>query len=152
MKNYIPQCLRTKSQGRFYEEITHYCMIEYRCRISSLNLCFPLKLSGLNSYFQNSVLFILKKNPVLWCDNNNTHHFAQNLVFHSRTKHIEVDIHFIRNKVATGLLEVKYVNITDQLADILTKLLTTTRTTFLIFKLNLTPTPVFSLDGDVRDS
>ena len=37
--------------------------------------------------------------PLLWCDNQSATHLAANLVFHSRTKHIELCFHFIRDKV-----------------------------------------------------
>ncbi|RVW86355.1 Retrovirus-related Pol polyprotein from transposon RE1 [Vitis vinifera] len=37
--------------------------------------------------------------PILWCDNQSAAHLAANPVFHSRSKHIELDLHFIREKV-----------------------------------------------------
>jgi hypothetical protein len=44
-------------------------------------------------------------------------------VFHARTKHIEVDFHFVRVRVARKLLYVKFISSKDQIADIFTKLL-----------------------------
>lgn len=46
---------------------------------------------------------------------------TKNVVFHSRTKHIDIRHHFIRDLVAKKLLEVKHCNTHQQVADILTK-------------------------------
>uniref|UniRef100_A0A2N9F0E1 Reverse transcriptase Ty1/copia-type domain-containing protein n=1 Tax=Fagus sylvatica TaxID=28930 RepID=A0A2N9F0E1_FAGSY len=61
--------------------------------------------------------------PLLWCDNLSTIALASNPVFHAKTKHIEVDYHFIREKVVRRDIVVKFISTTDQLADILTKCL-----------------------------
>ena len=42
-------------------------------------------------------------------------------MFHARTKHIEIDFHFVRERVAAGALEVKFISSGDQLADVFTK-------------------------------
>ena len=57
----------------------------------------------------------------LICDNQAVLHIASNPVFHERTKHIEVDCHFIREKIASGCVATSFVNSNDQLADIFTK-------------------------------
>ncbi|RVW74296.1 Retrovirus-related Pol polyprotein from transposon RE2 [Vitis vinifera] len=57
----------------------------------------------------------------LICDNQTALHIASNPVFHERTKHIEVDCHFIREKITSGCVATSFVNSNDQLADILTK-------------------------------
>ena len=45
----------------------------------------------------------------------------ENLVFHSRTKHIEIDVHFVRENVENGEVKIRYVPTLHQLANIFTK-------------------------------
>ncbi|KAF5933195.1 hypothetical protein HYC85_029366 [Camellia sinensis] len=66
--------------------------------------------------------------PILWCDNVFAIALATNPVFHSRSKYIEVDCHFIRDKVLAKQLHLQYIPTTDQLADIFTKPLSVGRT------------------------
>ncbi|KAB2625402.1 hypothetical protein D8674_017062 [Pyrus ussuriensis x Pyrus communis] len=57
----------------------------------------------------------------LHCDNLSTTYMAANPVFHARTRHIELDYHFVCEKVALGSHEVRFVPSVDQPADLLTK-------------------------------
>ena len=70
------------------------------------------------------------------CDNQATLHISSNLVFYEKTKHIEVDCHFIREKIASGCMTTSFVNSNDQLADIFTKFLTGPRIKYICDKLS----------------
>lgn len=49
------------------------------------------------------------KHITLHYDNQSTIYMAMNPIFHERTKHIEIDCHFTREKVLKGLIELTYV-------------------------------------------
>ncbi|XP_057749111.1 retrovirus-related Pol polyprotein from transposon RE1 isoform X1 [Arachis stenosperma] len=57
----------------------------------------------------------------LYCDNKSAISISHNPVLHDRTKHVEVDKHFIREKIERGQICISYVPTTEQLADVLTK-------------------------------
>ncbi|MCI69177.1 retrovirus-related Pol polyprotein from transposon TNT 1-94, partial [Trifolium medium] len=55
--------------------------------------------------------------PALLCDNVSAVLIAHNPVLHARTKHLELDIHFVREKVIAKNLTIQHVPGTDQTAD-----------------------------------
>ena len=91
----------------------------------------------LQSLFKELGVQLDRGPAVIWCDNMGARSLAANPMFHARTKHIEVDVHFIREKVASGVVEVRYVPTTEQIADMFTKPLTIPQFTFLSDKLNM---------------
>ena len=86
--------------------------------------------------------------PFVLCDNISTLHLAHNPMFHGRTRHIEIDYHFIREIIARGATKAKHVSSEDQLADVFTKPLPKERFKALCNKLNLHEIPL-SLMGTV---
>jgi hypothetical protein len=63
----------------------------------------------------------LSQKPCLWCDNVRATYLSANPVFHARTKHIEINFHFVRERVAAKKLKIKFVSSKDQIADGFTK-------------------------------
>lgn len=47
--------------------------------------------------------------PIIWCDNVSEISLAQNPVFHSRSKHVKLDVHFVRDKVLAKTIDIRYV-------------------------------------------
>ena len=78
---------------------------------------------------------ILVQAPCLWCDNLGATYLSANPVFHDRTKHIEIDFHFVKERVANKELDVRFIHSGDQIADGFTKALPTRR--FENFRRNL---------------
>ncbi|XP_057834392.1 secreted RxLR effector protein 161 [Cryptomeria japonica] len=72
------------------------------------------------------------ESTVIHCDNQSCIKMYVNPVFHDRSKHVKTHYHFIRDMVQRGDIQLKYVSIDDQMADILTKALS--RVKFMYFR------------------
>jgi hypothetical protein len=104
--------------------------VQYRCSPYVL-LCLALTIELTLALITAKLLWIrillkelrvfLPTPPILWCDNVSALALASNPVYHARTKHIEVDYHFIHEKVLNGDLVLKFISTLDQAADIFTK-------------------------------
>jgi len=77
----------------------------------------------------------LRRATLVYCDNISAVYMSSNPVHHQRTKHIEIDLHFVRERVSVGDLRVLYVPTSSQYADIFTKGLSSS--VFLEFRTSL---------------
>lgn len=93
---------------------------------------------------------ILPAPPKLWCDNIGATYLFANLVYHARTKHVEIDFHFVREHVAAKTLDVCFILSEDQLADVLTKPIVSSRFQHFCSKLNVFSPPLNLREG-VKD-
>ena len=80
--------------------------------------------------------FPLRTATLVFCDNVSSVYLSTNPVKHQRTKHIEIDLHFVREKVTLGQVKVFHVPTTLLYTDIFTKGLPTLL--FTAFRSNLT--------------
>lgn len=85
---------------------------------------------------------------LLFCDNTAAIHIATNPIFHEKTKHIELDCHFIREKVVVGTVKLMPIRSNLQLADVLTKALPTSSFSFLLSKMSITNIEVLPSWGE----
>ena len=86
---------------------------------------------------------------IVYCDNMSSVYMSCNPVQHRRTKHIEIDIHFVREKVALGEVRV-LLPATAQFADIFTKGLPSAAFLDIAAPVSTSSTPPMTLQGVLR--
>ncbi len=112
-----PTCSRSSTEAEY--------LALANCTIDLGWVCMILKDLGI----------FLGSPPIIWCDNLSALALASNPVFHARTKHVEVNYHFIREKVTNKDIQLWYISTDDQITDILTKALSSPRFFYLQTKL-----------------
>lgn len=108
------------------------------------------ELSWLRILFKELRIF-LSHVHVIWCDNVSAIALSVSLVFHSRTKHRDVDYHFTLEKILCKQLQIGFVFGKENFADLFTKSLLAPFFHFHHVKLLVDSSPL-SLRGDVEDN
>jgi hypothetical protein len=73
------------------------------------------------AFILKDLCITLSSPSILYCDNLSALHMTVNPVFHARSKHIELDYHFVRERVARGLLVTQHISSVNQVANLFTK-------------------------------
>ena len=88
------------------QDVVARSSVEVEYRVMSLATCELIWLKHL----LQELRFGNDEQMKLICGNQAALHISSNPIFHKRTKHIEVDCHFIREKIASGCMTTSFVN------------------------------------------
>ncbi|KAA0040722.1 putative mitochondrial protein [Cucumis melo var. makuwa] len=106
---------------------------ETEYRVMSLGICEKIWLQKVLSDLHQECETPLK----LFCDNKAAISIANNPVQHDRTKHVEIDQHFIKERLDNGSICIPYIPSSQQVADVLTKGLLRPNFDFCVSKFDL---------------
>lgn len=95
----------------------------------------------------NEIGFPLKLLTKLFCDNEAAINISENPVQNDRTKHVEVDRHFIKEKIENRVVELPLIRSENQLADILIKTVAQKLFKSVLYKLSI-EVPTTQLEGE----
>jgi hypothetical protein len=101
-------------------------------------------------YLQSNLCFFPSFVTIIWCDNLGATYLYATLIFHARTKHVKVNYHFVRDRIAKREIQIRFISFKDQLADVLTKPLSH----FIFFSYTfqaLCGSPTFNLRGSIME-
>ena len=87
--------------------------------------------------------------PRVLCDNQGAFFLSANPILHAKTKHLELDLHFVREKAIRGEIQVQHIPASAQIADGFTKPLSSV--SFEDFRQNLGVREYIKLKGTIRD-
>lgn len=93
----------------------------------------------------------LSSPPTVWCDNLGAVHLSANPVMHARTKHVELDIYFVRDLVLQKRILVCHLPASAQVADVFTKPLSAMSFLPIRIKLNVVASSTIGLTGVLRE-
>ena len=107
--------------------------VEAEYRAMSLGICEEIWLQKVLSNLHQEYETPLK----LFCDNKATMSIVNNLVQHDRTKHVEIDQHFIKERLDGGSICISYIPSSRRVANVFTKGLLRPNFDFCVSKLGL---------------
>ena len=98
----------------------------------------------------HELIHVPPSRPFLWSENLSIVLIAANLVLHARTKHIEIDLYNVWEKVLNRLVDVPYITTIYQTGVVLTKLISSHLFPALRYKLRVESLSTLGLRGAVR--